>query len=137
MIHRLLVLVPFLALSLYAQDIIYTAQMNNGRSWIELSEPQKIFYVNGLHDAWVQAAFDSPNVNKFMSEKWAEHFVVGDYVRELDALYKDGENVRIPIPAAMDYCTLKLKGQTTKSELEKQLMFIRKSWASASSKLPG
>ena len=40
---------------------------------------------------------------------WAVGFEVGDYVKELNAVYRATENIRIPIVMAIDYCTLKLR----------------------------
>ena len=57
--------------------------------------------------------------------KWASGFVIEDYIRELDELYKDRSNIRIPIPLAMEYCTEKLKGTMTKPRLEGYLQIIK------------
>ena len=56
---------------------------------------------------------------------WAERFTVEDYVKELDALYKDRENINIPVVFAIDYITLKFRGDKTKAELESGLLFLR------------
>jgi hypothetical protein len=44
----------------------------------------------------------------------------------MDALYLDRENVPIPMLIAYQFVTLKLKGQTTKQELERRLIEVRK-----------
>ena len=61
-----------------------------------------------------------------VTEKWAERFVVGDYVKELDALYRQRENVLLPVPVAVDYCTATFKGTSSKADLEQKLILLRK-----------
>jgi len=56
----------------------------------------------------------------------AKGFSNYDYRRELNTLYKDRENVPIPVLLAYQYVTLKLKGQTTKQEMERRLIEVRK-----------
>ena len=65
---------------------------------------------------------------------WAIGFMIKDYVNELNKLYRDGSNIRIPVPLAVDYCTVVLKGQTKKDDLETQLISLRKLASSLSSK---
>lgn len=48
-------------------------------------------------------------VPKRLQIVWAVGFEVGDYVKELNAVYRATENIRIPIVMAIDYCTLKLR----------------------------
>ena len=48
-----------------------------------------------------------------------------DYLRELDVLYSDTENVNISVPDGIAYCHKKLSGKYTKAELEKQLIVER------------
>jgi hypothetical protein len=56
---------------------------------------------------------------------WAKGFVVGDYQKEIDKLYNEGENVNIPIIWIFRYSTNKLRGDVPKANLEKALMNLR------------
>jgi hypothetical protein len=103
-----------------------TAQMFNGRAWRTMDKSTKLFYVSGIRDQialTVLIGVTSPNAETL---PWASGFNTGDYIDELDALYKNTENVRIPIPFAVHYCTSKLKGGLTKEKLEAALITLRK-----------
>jgi hypothetical protein len=110
---------------LQADDTIFTNQMANGRMWLGMDETRRLMYVGGVHDSLSFAAIHVVNSDK-AKPRWAVHFTIGDYVNELNAMYKDGEHIRIPIPYLVDYCTTKLKGETTKAELDILLISIRK-----------
>lgn len=109
---------------------IFSAEMANGRLWVAMDTPTKTVYLTGLRDWMVFASFESGDQRKYLDEKWAAHFNVGDYVKEMDLLYREGENVRIPLPFGVAYCTVKLKGNLTKEELEQRLIGIRRMTAS-------
>jgi hypothetical protein len=103
-----------------------TGQMSNGRAWNAFASDMKIFYVSGLHDAMVMTVRREGPLKLKELNLWTEGFNVGDYVKELDTLYRGGENVRIPIPMALAYCSKKLEGTSTKEELEQTLIAVRK-----------
>jgi hypothetical protein len=63
---------------------------------------------------------------RMMQEVQAKGFSPRDYVKELDALYLDRENLRIPITTAYMWVNLKLKGELSKQELERKLLELRK-----------
>jgi hypothetical protein len=44
--------------------------------------------------------------------------MVEDYVKEMDALYVNRANINIPLGIGFGYCTFKLQGQATTSQLE-------------------
>jgi hypothetical protein len=100
--------------------------MMNGRAWMILHEDAKTFYLGGLHDAMVAEAIVYFSSSDEVKKRWASGFTVGDYLKELDDLYKDRENLLLPVPAAMRYCTDKLKGERTKVDLEQELIALRK-----------
>ena len=56
----------------------------------------------------------------------AKGFSPRDYVKELDALYLDRENLPIPITTAYMWVNLKLKGELSKQELQRKLLDLRK-----------
>ena len=100
--------------------------MATGRLWNVLFEEGKTSYVMAVHDATVLKLMGSPSTPTEDNIEWAAGFVIKDYMSELDVFYKDLENIRIPIPLAIRFCTTKLKGQTKKDDLEHQLMALRK-----------
>ena len=131
MIRKALLLTILLLGVLYGQDEIdSTRLMCNGRMWRKMSVDHKLAYVMGIKDAWVESALASGDVTKFVENRWADRFTVKDYMKELDLIYRDGENIRLPIPAAIWYCTAKLKGKSTKAELERALIYLREFWTS-------
>ncbi len=83
-----------------------------------MSDIMKTTYVKGFQDAIAVVAQDRDNYIP-------KGFTVGDYVRELDELFKDRENQPLLLPLAHQYVTLKLKGQLTKAELEQRLIAMR------------
>jgi len=114
-----------------------TIQLMNGRAWQQFDDEAKIMYLSGVRDSLIYfsvTAQHQVDANELMQAKWAPGFIVGDYINELDAVYRSRENILIPIVNAMDYCTVKLKGQTSRAELEQMLMTLRKIAATASVK---
>jgi hypothetical protein len=124
---RYIVLVVLTCASLsFAQETEnFSGQMLNGRGWQVLPELGKSVYVTAVHDVIVSAIVQSGEVPSAENVKWAVGFNVGDYVNELNNLYKERENIRIPLPMALDYCTQKLKGHSTKQDLEARLILLR------------
>jgi len=52
-----------------------------------------------------------------------------DYIKELDVPYQDRENLNIPVMVGYNYVNSKLKGASTKEELERKLIELRKAIA--------
>ncbi len=92
---------------------------------------EKSWYLTAYLDLTVHSVLqiagdkDSGQAAQYANDHWANKAVVGDYLRELDTLYKDGENAGLPIPMAFEYCTQKLRGNLTKAELEQILIGLR------------
>jgi hypothetical protein len=108
-----------------------TGQMSNGRAWEIFNEPERVAFLTAIKDQLLYDFFTSDNgIAQLRAAQlranWAEGFTVGDYLNELNVLYKDRENIRIPIVMAFRYCTQKLKGQSSKQELENRLLEMRK-----------
>jgi hypothetical protein len=110
-----------------------TYGMWNGRLWNQLPKDGKTIYLNGFLDAvkWkVQEkalpGWSEEKYQKEEHEEWAARFSVGEYVQVLDELYKQPENILIPIPMAVKfYCTPKLTGTSNVGDLENLLIKIR------------
>jgi hypothetical protein len=111
-------------------DNSFTAGMLNGRGWQTLPTTIKQMYIAGIRDGMTlmtsELTTGSEAATNVVNEIWFKGFSGPDYLKELDKLYADGENVRIPVAMAISYCSVKLHGQTTKVELEARLMRIRK-----------
>jgi hypothetical protein len=121
-------ILPFLlTLSALAQNSNdQTAQMSNGRAWDVFTESIKVGYTAGVYDSLVMSGVLGSEKITAENAPVANGFKVGDYVKELNRFYSDGENIRIPITLAMKFCTTKLKGQTKKEDLEASLISLRK-----------
>jgi hypothetical protein len=96
---------------------MFTDGMLNGRFWIAATNEEKTVYVAGVVDAL--------NLVR-QHARMADNFTSGDYIKELDKIYNDTENINIPLIWIFDYCTTKLKGETTKTALESNLIALRK-----------
>ena len=99
-----------------------------GRAWEAMPETAKLFYAQGMEDGLTLAAYSlPPEVRDLMVERTqAKGFNPGDYVKELDRLFAERENLNIALPIAYQYITTKLKGTSTPQELDQRLIDIRK-----------
>jgi hypothetical protein len=122
----LILTLSFVATGVAQEDLMTTAEMNNGRVWNVAMARDKLLYVVGIHDSIVWKAISSPEKITNDNVNWAVGFVVNDYISELDAFYKDTANIRIPLPVAVDYCTRRLRGQIKKDDLEVEVIRLRK-----------
>ena len=100
-----------------------------GRAWTKsMSQQQKLMYTEGIKEGMLIATsyLDGQERRRVLEEVQAKGFSPRDYVRELDTLYQDRENLPIPITTAYMWVNLKLKGELSKQELERKLMELRK-----------
>jgi len=123
------VLFCFPVVLLHAQDTT-TSHLSNGRLWLQMTAEDREVYLAALRDSArfeaIMANSDTNAANLAMQERWVHGFKVRDYEAELNRFYADTENTRIPIVLAMRYCSLKLKGDLTKQELERRLIMMRR-----------
>jgi len=100
-----------------------------GRAWTKsMSQQQKLMYTEGIKEGVLIATsyLDGQERRRVLEEVQAKGFSPRDYVRELDTLYQDRENLPIPITTAYMWVNLKLKGELSKQELDRKLMELRK-----------
>lgn len=122
----------FAVLPLHAQDPgnFQASHLSNGRLWLQMSVEDREVYLAALRDSArfeaIMTAPDANAANVAMQERWAHGFNVRDYEAELNRFYVDTGNVRVPIVLATRYCTLKLKADLTKQELERRLIMMRR-----------
>ena len=121
-----------------AQDLseLTTGGMANGRLWQKFNESNRATYVMGYIDTLVAKSMTSPRPPEDMKQWYAFGSNVGDYVKALDSLYSVPENIRIPIPFALQYCTARMNGDMTQQQLEQLLIDHRKLAATWGSKVP-
>lgn len=128
----LVVIFCFPAVLLHAQDTVptQTLHLSNGRLWLQMTAKDREVYLAALRDSArfeaIMATTDVNVANIALSERWVNGVSVRDYEAELNKSYVDAENVRMPIVLAMRYCSLKLKGGSTKQELEQSLIMMRR-----------
>lgn len=130
----LTILVVLCSIGVAQNPGISTGGMSNGRMWNSIDEGSKVFYISGVYDSLMLKSLTKSAPPSGDNMPWAIGFMIKDYVNELNKLYRDGSNIRIPVPLAVDYCTVVLKGQTKKDDLETQLISLRKLASSLSSK---
>ena len=72
------------------------------------------------------AVHDTASLPDVKEKWWTDGFTFGDYKKEVDNVYKDAENVNIPIIWTLQYCAAKLKPDARKANLEQLLINLRK-----------
>lgn len=77
--------------------------------------------MSGFQDALSQFAGDTSH-----DAYLAKGFNFMDYTKELNKLYADRENILIPVPWAIQYCTAKFRGDLTSTQLEQLLINVRR-----------
>jgi hypothetical protein len=87
-----------------------------GRDWSTLNDVRKLYYVLGVRDGRIGSDVEFA----------VEGFTAADYIKELDKLFSETENLNIAVVNALEYVSLKLSGSFTKSELEVYLIKLRK-----------
>ncbi|MBI2680759.1 MAG: hypothetical protein HYX25_07110 [Candidatus Solibacter usitatus] len=100
-----------------------------GRVWTKsMSLQQKLMFTEGIKEGMLIATsyLDGNERHRVLEEVQAKGFSPRDYVKELDALYLDRQNLPIPITTAYMWVNLKLKGEVSKQELERKLLELRK-----------
>src|SRR5579863_9287344 len=117
----LLSLAVILGANVMGQDALMTDGELNGRWWEELGSGShaKEMYLAGFTEG-VQVGAEEMNrlrgisnddkVTEAISTYHAKASTLDDYIKELDKLYADRENIRIPVSAAILYCPIKLGG---------------------------
>ena len=101
----------------------------SGRAWTKsMSQQQKLMFTEGIKEGMLIATsyLDGNERHRVLEEVQAKGFSPRDYVKELDALYLDRENLPIPITTAYMWVNLKLKGEVSKQELERKLLELCK-----------
>ena len=93
-----------------------------------MSVQQKLMYTEGIKEGMQIATsyLSGDERRRILGEVQAKGFSPRDYVKELDELYQDRENLSIPITTAYMWVNLKLKGELSKQELQRKLMELRK-----------
>jgi hypothetical protein len=104
---------------------IKTAGLLNGTGWVSFPEMGRGMYIAGVRDSILATAVIKQQPPQANQIDWADSFTVEDYEKELDAFYKDRENIRIPVVLAIWHITVKFKGHRTKQELESLLLELR------------
>lgn len=109
----------------------------NGRFWDSLNDSTKQGYVMGFWEGVkAGASGDIADQSATFNTFYAVGFTNGDFVKELDKLYANTQNVLIPIPDAIRYCALKLGGAFTNAQLEQKLIRLRKIASGSPEKKP-
>ncbi len=111
----------------------------NGRFWNKTSVDAQITFLLGFEHG-VESAATNGNYKETVNAFYPSGFTNMDYLKEymegLNKLYSDRENILIPIPLAIHYCSLKLGGTLTNAQLEQKLIEMRKSASDLQEKKP-
>jgi hypothetical protein len=100
--------------------------MMTGRAWEALPEETKFSTSKASKDVLGLAEHSLPPGSEarhdLVENTQAKGFNSGDYVKKLDKLYAERENLNIVVPFAYVYVTKKLRGMSTAHELEQMLI---------------
>ena len=90
---RRLILLTLVSSLIFAQATsdMFTGGLSNGRAW-NIFPGRLRSYIIAIRQMSYQSILD-----KSLKFTWAEKFTADDYIRELNTLYKDTENIRLPI----------------------------------------
>ena len=107
----------------------------NGRLWNKLDKQTKIFYLNALEESFSMITLqiienkEKPEVltshDKVVEILTVQGFRFSDLVQQVDMVYKDTSNLRVPIIEAYRYILRKLKGASPEI-LGKEIASLRK-----------
>ena len=104
-----------------------TDGFNNGYVWERGSAQEKKMYISGIGDGImlqsVSVAAESGKLNP--PSLYPKGVIVTDVVGEMDALYQDRSNIRIPIIFSYMYVVRKMKG-ATQPELDDAIVKLRR-----------
>jgi hypothetical protein len=120
-------------------DNKYTAGFFNGRAWEEMNTTEKVSFFMGFEQGVRVSSIAQQGADKSedaVNAYSAKGFTNGDYVKELDKLYADRENILISVRDAIRYCTRKLGGTYTNAQLEQYLIGLRKAASASEEKKP-
>jgi len=126
LMKRLLLLLAVAALFVQGQSQKEIVTSVTGRMWVLLPENCKLMYISGVSDGIMIAAGWADSDRQQILGSRATGFHAGEYMKELDTLYKSTENLPITVPLAYNWCNLKLKGTETNEFLEQRLIELRK-----------
>ena len=104
-------------------------RFTTGRIWELLSPEGKMMYVQGFFEGGWQVTFDGPlpKNERYAAEPIVPGFLVNDYVKELDRLFSDRENILLSVGFLISNCTKRFKGTLSKQEAEEAIARARAS----------
>lgn len=109
-----------------------THGMLNGVAWRSYSFREKLLYVGGASDGFIDGIYrvlpresECRRTVEAAIPDWIRSNVTGaGIIKEMDSFYEDGANISLPTSDAFEYSEMKLSG-ATKKELDDYLNAIR------------
>jgi len=104
--------------------------MLNGRGWERLGS-QKVVFIFGFFEGIAASTtmvsiVDDRTATKVSDTFLINKFTFGETAKELDKLYSDQTNILVPIAMMITHVRMMLKGESTKAELEQNLIQLRR-----------
>jgi|ERR1700736_1887885 len=110
----------------------------NGRTWHQVSEQERILFLNGLQDGIILASRelsadplsadpDVARIQRALNATVVKGFHFSDIAKQVNAFYADSANIKIPIIEAYKYSLEKLKGGTS-DYLRQMIVELRKTY---------
>ena len=111
-------------------DDTYTGDRINGRGWNKMGVSKVYFlmgYEEGLYTGILSAfaSFSSSEAN--FESAYPQKLARTEIVSEIDKVYKEASNVRIPVYDVIRWVAMKSRGESL-SSLEENLARLRKLW---------
>ncbi len=114
-----------------------SASVTNGRAWIALDKQSRIMYVNGLEEGiylkLLHGHEDEPqemqlaSAQKTFEELTISGFRMSDIVEQIDSVYSDSANIKLPTLEVYRYALSRMKGTPT-SVLDAKLTELRRKY---------
>ena len=125
------VLLIVLVVSAFAQspnsDDYLTGSLPNGRWWVTYPV-ERLIYLVGLRDGLNLVVANPqyfPNGKAGVEAYRPKKSTNEDMIAEIDNLYKDRENIRIPVAFVYNFVNEKLNGSVTKTEVDLRIRRLR------------
>lgn len=101
-----------------------TGTLENGRLWLTLPNIVRTFYVDGFITG-LQAGLGIGGGMAAINRTMPYGFKLGDVVEEIEKVYREKENVRVPIVKTIMLVLQKLRGEFTPADFQAQLKLAR------------
>jgi hypothetical protein len=111
-------------------DDTYTGDRINGRGWNKMGN-SKIYFLVGYEEGCYTGILSNfasfPSSEAYFNNVYPQKFTRTQIISEIDKVYKEASNTRIPVYDVIRWVAMKSRGESS-SVLEEDLARLRKIW---------